>query len=106
MGAYENQEVIVSLDDFENPNNELNVTLNPNPVQSKVCFEYSLTKPTHVIMKITDQQGRLIETLVNSHQDWGPKKVIWDANHLKSGIYFCRIIAGDRKMIRKFIKVN
>ena len=106
MGAYENQQMIVSVNDFEKANVGLNIAIQPNPVQSKVCFEYSLTEPTHVIMKITDQQGRLIETLVNSLQDWGPNKLSWDVNHLEPGIYFCRIIAGDRKMIRKFIKVN
>ncbi len=109
-GAFSNtilvNTAIVSVSETDQSNNSLDAVILPNPVQSNVIFEYELSEPSNINIEITDLQGNLIETLVESHQDKGKQKVSWNAAHLPSGIYFCRFQAGNKVITRKIVKVD
>jgi hypothetical protein len=44
-----------------------------------------------------------VETLVNKNQDIGTYEVLFSGNNLSSGVYFCRIKAGDFIETKKMI---
>ncbi len=68
----------------------------PNPFNSQTTIQYSLAKPSIVSIDIFDILGRRIETVSKGIMPAGEHKAIWDASGQASGIYFCRIKAGDK----------
>jgi len=45
----------------------------------------------------------LVTTLVNGWREAGSHQVTWDASGLPSGLYFCRMQAGDFNSVQKLI---
>ena len=80
----------------------------PNPFNAATTIEYALKEETKVIIKIYNLLGKEIATLVNENQPAGYQSVIWNGadrfgNPVPSGIYICRIIAGDYTKSQKMV---
>jgi hypothetical protein len=45
--------------------------------------------------------GKKVETLVHAHMGAGRHTVLWDAGERSSGVYFYRILAGEKAEVRK-----
>lgn len=54
----------------------------PNPAENDLKFSYTLSKPTPVIVFITDSNGRKIRTLVNAKQENGAHNYTFDRREL------------------------
>jgi len=72
----------------------------PNPFSSYTTIDYQLAKETKVSLAIYDIRGTLITTLVDQKQPQGHYKVEWNGNDKlgnssESGLYVCKIVAGD-----------
>ena len=52
-----------------------------------------------VNLVIYDLLGRNVATLVNEMKTQGSHEVIWNASGFASGVYFCKIKAGDSRII-------
>ncbi len=73
----------------------------PNPFNPKTIINYELP-PTQkgntanfISLKIYDISGREVATLVNQNQNGGRYSVQWDAGGLGSGMYVCKLKAGE-----------
>ena len=75
----------------------------PNPFHGSTMISYSLPASTHVTLQVFDITGRLVETLVNKTQEHGSYQVQWNSNDNPTGIYFCRLQAGDFTDTRKML---
>ncbi len=75
----------------------------PNPFNPSTIIWYSVPKPVFVSLKIYDLLGREVETLVNEKRTVGDYSVKWNAESLPSGIYICRLQAGEYIETRKLI---
>jgi hypothetical protein len=69
---------------------------------------YTLSTPSHVSLNVYDSMGRLVQTLVNSHQTTAEKNVYWDCTNLNGhviadGIYFLKLKAGDNSQTKKIL---
>ena len=76
----------------------------PNPFHRLTRIFYSIQEANFISLKIYDQSGREIQTLVKGYQDRGAYSVELDAKELSGGIYFYRHQAGSdfmetRKMV-------
>ena len=75
----------------------------PNPFNPSTIIQYQIPKPQHVTIRIYDELGREITTLVDTDQSAGIHTVDFDARGLASGVYFYRIetptIRDTKKMI-------
>ena len=67
----------------------------PNPFNPSTTISYSISKSSHVILKLFDVLGREVATLVNKEQSVGIYKVNFNVaqisnlrNSLPSGVYF------------------
>lgn len=65
----------------------------PNPFRSSTVIRYSLSKPSHTILRVYDASGRVVKTLVDRKQGAGYYRVRWDLKDDKerrvaSGVYF------------------
>ncbi len=63
----------------------------PNPFNATTFISFSLPIPQVVSLTVYDNQGRVIETLINNHVPAGRHKVLFDAGELASGFYFCQL---------------
>ena len=83
----------------------------PNPFNPSTTIHYRLAKSARVDLKIYDQLGQLVQTLVNAEQPAGTYEVQWDGKNqggarASSGIYFYRITTGSWQETRKMLLIQ
>jgi len=75
----------------------------PNPFNPKTAIAYQLSASININLSILDMNGRKVATLVDESKTAGYHSVNWDASHYSSGIYFCRLQAGNFVDTKKMI---
>jgi hypothetical protein len=75
----------------------------PNPFNPKTAIAYQLSASSNVNLSILDMNGRKVATLVDESKTAGYHSVNWDASHYSSGIYLCRMKAGNFVDTKKMI---
>jgi hypothetical protein len=107
MGAYEYGSIPV-IDGIK----ELNVVgktisfMNyPNPFTTSTTFTFRLEKSAQVSIRVFDIFGRLVAEPVNEYHQIGEQKVLWNTEGLPSGLYFCRLKAGNQFITHKIVKM-
>ena len=80
----------------------------PNPFNPETEISYQLPGKSAVEMTIYNLQGQKIKTLISEHQAAGSHRVKWDAkdeqgNEVASGVYLCRLKAGEYVAIRRLL---
>ncbi|MEJ2719894.1 MAG: PKD domain-containing protein, partial [bacterium] len=73
----------------------------PNPFNPSTSIAFSLVEPANVRIDIFNVAGQRVATLVNERRDAGWHRVEFDASGLSTGIYFCRLTAGDFVQVKK-----
>lgn len=73
----------------------------PNPFNPSTKIEYSITKPSHVSLRVYDILGNEVARLVNEDQTIGNYRTEFDGSELSSGTYFVQLTAGDFSKVRK-----
>ncbi len=63
----------------------------PNPFRDSTTIQYTLPQPGTVRVHVYDLLGRLVASLVDTVQPNGTHQVTFDARHLPSGTYLCRL---------------
>ncbi len=75
----------------------------PNPFNPSTKIVYSLPKSGNVILKVYNELGKEVNTLVNSFRNAGTYEINFNASELTSGIYFYRLesngIVDTKKML-------
>jgi len=75
----------------------------PNPFNPITTISYQLPQNSFVTMKVCDALGREVFTLVNEEKTAGTYSVTFNASLLSSGVYFCRLQAGEFVQMKKMI---
>ena len=75
----------------------------PNPFLGSTVIAYSLPVPGRVKLQIYDVSGRFVETLVDEEQVAGIYAFRWEGADKATGMYFCRLEAGDFTDVKKMI---
>ena len=75
----------------------------PNPFNPKTVIRIHLPVRERVHLAIYDSLGRLISTLVDGKKEAGSYSVSWNARNMPSGVYFCRIQAGEFSTTKKLL---
>ncbi len=75
----------------------------PNPFNPTTAINYSVANDGHVEVMIYDATGRLVEELINGHQDGGAYSITWNATNQASGMYFAKMVAGDIVQTQKLV---
>ncbi|MBC8214262.1 MAG: T9SS type A sorting domain-containing protein [Candidatus Marinimicrobia bacterium] len=92
-----------------NNNNQLStinyqlVSAYPNPFNPKTVISYQLMVNSDIALDIYNVNGQLVETLVNSRKELGYHQVIWNASNQPSGIYFAKLIIGEKSQTQKLM---
>ena len=75
----------------------------PNPFNPTTTIQYAIPKAEHVTLKVYDELGNEVTTLVNENKVAGQYKVSFNGSNLASGIYYYRIAAGDFTEVKKLM---
>ena len=101
---------VISDDNSENrlPTTVAPVQNYPNPFNAQTKITFNIIKSSHVKIEIFDMLGRRAKSLVDGHYQAGIHDLIWDSRSdngesLTSGVYFCRLIAGDVEYTHKML---
>jgi predicted outer membrane repeat protein len=104
LGAYEFSGA--GLDDLQSRISDLGIANYPNPFKGSTSITYKLKESAQVNLQIFNNIGLLVAEPVNEFQQNGEQKVIWNANNLPVGIYYCRLQAGEQVKSVKIIKIK
>ena len=77
----------------------------PNPFNPKTTIAYTIPEDCRdlVDLSVYDCTGRLVQNLVHEHQRPGQYRIVFDGDHLTSGMYVYRISAGKVQQIIKML---
>jgi len=80
----------------------------PNPFNARTVIRYDLASSGYVQLTLHDLLGRGVRTLVDGVKSSGTHRVAWDGRDalgklLPSGIYICRLKAGEAVLQRKLV---
>ena len=64
----------------------------PNPFNASTHISFTVPNKEKIKVLIFNNQGRLVETLLNGYFPAGRYTNIWDANKHSSGIYFIQLL--------------
>jgi hypothetical protein len=78
----------------------------PNPFNPATTIQYDLPKNEYVNLVVYNALGQKVATLVNEFKTAGSYNVLFDAGNMASGIYVCKIVAGDFVKTQKMLLVK
>jgi hypothetical protein len=75
----------------------------PNPFNPTTQIAYDLPRASVVSLKVFDVLGREVATLADGVQPAGSHTVLFNGSELASGVYLCRLQAGDFSATQKMV---
>ena len=80
----------------------------PNPFNPNTNISYTLVNPANVRFAILNSRGQLVKEVNLGNKDAGDYTLAWDGNDdtgkpATTGVYFFRMLAGDKSFSRKAI---
>jgi polyhydroxybutyrate depolymerase len=75
----------------------------PNPFNPTTTIRCGLPHRSHVLLAVYNTLGQKVVDLVNGDMDPGYHEVQFDGRNFASGVYFCRLQAGDFVMTKELI---
>jgi len=83
----------------------------PNPFNAATIIEYSLPVAAQVHVSVFNAQGQRVAELKDARESAGRHRLVWDGAFdsgaaAPSGVYFCRVQAGDQIAARKMLLVR
>ena len=94
LNSYNGEEVVKSFALSQNYPNQFNPT---------TIIHYEIPNDGLVTLKIYDELGKEVKTLVNQYQNKGKYDINFNASQLSSGIYFYQLKTGNDISIKKMI---
>lgn len=77
----------------------------PNPFNGSTIFTFILPEAAEIKLSVHNLAGQQVALIDRGYWPAGTHKLNWEAN-LASGIYFYRLFAGGKQIIRKFALVK
>jgi hypothetical protein len=78
----------------------------PNPFNPSTTIKFFIPVNGYVTLAVYDAAGREVSTLISEQITAGTHEVIFGANGLASGLYFCKITVNNFSDVKKMILVK
>jgi hypothetical protein len=79
------------------------LSIYPNPFNAQATLHYQLYQDEYISLKVYNILGAEVGVLVDEYQEQGLYQLRWDTKDLASGIYFCRLQAGEYAETAKMV---
>jgi len=105
-GNARNWNIIGFLEDYKeiSPDIPLAYSLeanHPNPFNASTTITYELPSAGNVTLEVYNLLGQKVTTLVNERIEAGRHSITWDASQYSSGIYFYRLVVGEKTFAQR-----
>ena len=102
---------VMSVNDSRNMPKGFQINAYPNPFNPTVNIKYNIPRQLQVRITIYDALGREVFSIDKGNQKPGSYIFLWNGKNsqnesVSSGIYFCRITAGDKNMLQKLMLIK
>ncbi len=92
--------LVVGIDEGKIGKQHFNLQQNyPNPASDRTTFTYSLPGDSQISLALYDMTGKKVMNLVNERQCLGTHVLTTDLSTLNSGLYLCRLNAGENSAV-------
>jgi len=78
----------------------------PNPFNQATTMRFALSCPGQVTLEILNFMGQRVAILLDGELLAGHHTAVWEAAAVESGVYFCRLAAGEFSQMRKMVLVR
>lgn len=78
----------------------------PNPFNPETVVRYQLSVISEVRLSVFDVLGREVAVLVDREEGPGSHDVQWDATTMPSGVYYYRLVAGERIETKRMLFIR
>ncbi len=107
-GVYMNTSYPFSAEKTPDVEGTLNLSNYPNPFNPQTTIRFSLDESSHCKLSIYNVKGQKVASLVDEQLDRGEHTIVWDGSDrqgkaVSSGIYFCKLVSGNRVDNRKMV---
>ena len=75
----------------------------PNPMDEQTTIQFNLANETKVDLSIYDVIGKNVVQVTGGNLGSGQHTYTLDASDLNAGVYFIKLKAGNREMVKKII---
>ncbi len=76
----------------------------PNPFNGAARIDYFLDAPARVELAVYSLNGRLVQTLIDQHQEAGEHSALWQPRHEATGVYFLRLKAATADRVYETVQ--
>ena len=88
------------------PVNDEDYSQYPNPFCPSTIVSFDMPESGHVTLVMYNILGEVVDTLVNDSLQAGYFEVTLDNLGLDSGVYFCRLFAGEIRESKKIVLIK
>jgi Tol biopolymer transport system component len=79
-----------------------------NPMRAPSTLWYTTAREGDAALQIFDGAGRMVRVLTRQHVAPGTHSALWDGRddggiEVPSGVYFCRLVSGDSRIVSSFV---
>jgi len=85
---------------------DINLSVYPNPFNSNTTVYYEIFEQSNVKLTVFNTLGKLVATLVNGTKSPNNYRLQFNAGHLPSGIYYCRLNAGPKTVVKRLMHIK
>ena len=83
----------------------------PNPFSHTTTIKYQIPKSGMVNLTVYNIAGQKVKELVNGNQPAGSYSIVWNKQDqggrpVSNGVYFYKLVAGDKQAIKKMIMIR
>jgi hypothetical protein len=78
----------------------------PNPFNPATRIRFQIPEVGRIKLAVYDLLGREVAVLVDERKNAGRHEVTWDASAFPTGMYICRMIAGNSVAVRKLLLIR
>jgi hypothetical protein len=93
----------VGIAELKRSGSVLHISAHPNPFKDSTTFSYKMPQNSSVKISILNSYGQLVGEALNTYQQKGEQKTIWNAGNLPAGVYFYTVEAGTDHETGKII---
>lgn len=78
----------------------------PNPFNPQTVISFYMAKAGNITLKIYDNGGRVVQTILKQHMTAGDHKLTWNADSRASGIYYYQLTKDEFTQTKKMLFIK